>query len=87
VSRAAVTIYLSDWCPYCARAKDLLGRKNVVINEINVEDDAKSREEMIARSNRRTVPQIFIGDTHVGGCDDLFELDCSGKLDQLLQGA
>jgi len=87
VSRPAVTIYLSDWCPYCSRAKDLLGRKNVVFNEINVEDDAKSREEMIARSNRRTVPQIFIGDAHVGGCDDLFELDRSGKLDQLLQGA
>ena len=87
MSRPAVTIYLSDWCPYCSRAKDLLGRKNVVFNEINVEDDAKSREEMIARSNRRTVPQIFIGDAHVGGCDDLFELDRSGKLDQLLQGA
>lgn len=87
MSRPAVTIYLSDWCPYCGRAKDLLGRKNVVFNEINVEDDAKLREEMIARSNRRTVPQIFIGDTHVGGCDDLFELDRSGKLDQLLQGA
>lgn len=82
-----MTIYLSDWCPYCGRAKDLLTRKNVVFNEINVEDDAKFREEMMARSNRRTVPQIFIGDTHVGGCDDLFELDRSGKLDQLLQGA
>lgn len=87
MSRPAVTIYLSDWCPYCSRAKELLGRKNVVFNEINVEDDAKFREEMMARSNRRTVPQIFIGDTHVGGCDDLFELDRSGKLDQLLQGA
>ena len=59
----------------------------MVFSEINVEDDAKFREEMIARSNRRTVPQIFIGDKHVGGCDDLFELDRSGELDRLIQGA
>jgi len=61
--------------------------KNVVFSEINVEDDPKLREEMVARSNRRTVPQIFIGDKHVGGCDDLFELDHSGELDRLIQGA
>jgi glutaredoxin 3 len=59
----------------------------VEFSEINIEDDAKLREEMIARSNRRTVPQIFIGDKHVGGCDDLFELDRSGELDRLIQGA
>jgi glutaredoxin 3 len=82
-----VTLYVSDWCPYCQRAKGLLSRKNVVLNEINVEDDPKLREEMVARSNRRTVPQIFIGDRHVGGCDDLFELDRSGELDRLIQGA
>jgi glutaredoxin 3 len=64
-----------------------LAQKNVEFSEINVEDDAKLREEMIARSNRRTVPQIFIGDKHVGGCDDLFELDRSGELDRLIQGA
>jgi glutaredoxin 3 len=63
-----------------------LTQKNVIFDEINVEDDAKFREEMIARSNRSTVPQIFIGDTHVGGCDDLFELDRSGELDRLIQG-
>jgi glutaredoxin 3 len=86
MTRPAVTLYTSDWCPYCQRAKSLLTQKSVDFSEINVEDDAKLREEMIARSNRRTVPQIFIGDKHVGGCDDLFELDRSGELDRLLQG-
>jgi glutaredoxin 3 len=87
VTQPAVTLYVSDWCPYCERARDLLTQKNVVFSEINVEGDPKLREEMIARSNRRTVPQIFIGDKHVGGCDDLFELDRSGELDRLIQGA
>ena len=87
MTQLAVTVYVSDWCPYCQRAKGLLAEKNVEFSEINVEDDAKLREEMIARSNRRTVPQIFIGDKHVGGCDDLFELDRSGELDRLIQGA
>ena len=87
MTQPAVTLYVSDWCPYCERAKGLLAQKNVSFSEINVEDDAKLREEMIARSNRRTVPQIFIGDKHVGGCDDLFELDRSGELDRLIQGA
>jgi glutaredoxin 3 len=58
----------------------------VIFNEINIEDAANFREEMIARSNRNTVPQIFIGDKHVGGCDDLFELDRSGELDRLIRG-
>jgi glutaredoxin 3 len=87
MSPPAVTLYVSDWCPYCQRAKVLLTQKNVDFREVNVEDDAKLREEMITRSNRRTVPQIFIGDKHVGGCDDLFELDRSGELDRLIQGA
>jgi glutaredoxin 3 len=82
-----VTMYISDWCPYCQRAKSLLTQKQIVFNEINVEEDAKSRDEMIARSNRRTVPQIFIGDKHVGGCDELYALDRSGELDRLIQGA
>jgi len=86
VTQPAVTLYVSGWCPYCERAKGLLAQKHVVFSEINVEDDDKFREEMIARSNRRTVPQIFIGDKHVGGCDDLFELDRSGELDRLIQG-
>ena len=81
-----MTVYVSDWCPYCQRAKGLLAQKNVQINEIDVEEDAKFREEVSARSPRRTVPQIFIGDKHVGGCDDLFELDRSGELDRLIRG-
>jgi glutaredoxin 3 len=87
VTQPAVTLYTSGWCPYCQRAKNLLTQKKVVFSEINVEDDEKIREEMIARSNRNTVPQIFIGDKHVGGCDDLFELDRRGELDRLIQGA
>lgn len=80
-------MYVTGWCPYCQRAKALLTEKNLVVDEINVDDDAKFREEMIARSGRRTVPQIFIGDKHVGGCDDLFALEGSGELDRLIQGA
>jgi glutaredoxin 3 len=86
VTQPAVTLYVSDWCPYCQRAKGLLAQKNIVFSEINVEEQPKFREQMIARSNRRTVPQIFIGDRHVGGCDDLLELDRSGQLDRLIQG-
>ena len=87
MTQPLVTVYVSDWCPYCQRAKNLLSQKQVVINEINVEEDPKLREEMIARSSRRTVPQIFIGDNHVGGCDELYALDRSGELDRLIQGA
>ena len=86
MTQPAVTVYTSDWCPYCRRAKDLLTQKNVVFSEFNVDDKPELRQEMIARSNRRTVPQIFIGDRHVGGCDDLIELDRSGELDRLIQG-
>ncbi len=81
-----VTIYLTGWCPYCARARALLGEKQASFKEIDIDDDPKLREEMIARSGRRTVPQIFIGDQHVGGCDDLVALDQRGELDRLLQG-
>jgi glutaredoxin 3 len=87
MTQPVVTLYVSDWCPYCQRAKSLLTQKQLVFDEINVDDDAKFREEMTARSNRTTVPQIFIGDKHVGGCDDLFALDQSGELDRLIQGA
>jgi glutaredoxin 3 len=86
MTQPVVTLYVSDWCPYCQRAKGLLTGKHLLFNEINVDDDAKFREEMMARSSRRTVPQIFIGDKHVGGCDDLFALDRSGELDRLIQG-
>ena len=87
MTRPAVTLYVSDWCPYCQRAKGLLEQKNVAFSEINVEEDAKFRDEMIARSNRRTVPQIFLGDKHIGGCEDLIALNDSGELDRLIQGA
>lgn len=82
-----VTIYTTSYCPYCVRAKDLLKRKNADFKEINAEDDAV-REAMITKAGgRRTVPQIFIGETHVGGCDDLYALDKAGKLDAMLTAA
>jgi glutaredoxin 3 len=87
VSAPPITVYLSGWCPYCQRAMGLLSKKGLAFNEINVDEDAKLREEMIARSGRRTVPQIFIGEKHIGGCDDLFALDATGELDRLLEGA
>jgi glutaredoxin 3 len=87
MTQPVVTLYVSDWCPYCQRAKNLLTQKQVIFDEINVDDDAKFREQMTARSNRNTVPQVFIGDKHVGGCDDLFALDLSGELDRLILGA
>ena len=78
---------MTGWCPYCQRAKQLLTGKNVAFKEIDVDDDARLREEMTERSGRRTVPQIFIGDRHVGGFDDLYALDGTGELDRLIQGA
>jgi glutaredoxin 3 len=87
VSRPTIVVYTTGWCPYCQRARSLLTEKGLEIKEINVDEDEKLREEMIARSGRRTVPQIFIGDKHVGGCDDLYALDGSGELDRLIQGA
>ena len=86
MSQNEVVIYLAGWCPYCQRARGLLSKKGIQVREIDVDDDPKLREEMIARSGRRTVPQIFIGEKHVGGCDDLLALDERGELDRLLQG-
>ena len=86
MSQPDVVIYLTGWCPYCQRARALLSKKGIQIREIDVDDDPKLREEMVARSGRRTVPQVFIGDKHVGGCDDLFALDGRGELDRLIQG-
>jgi glutaredoxin 3 len=80
-------MYVTGWCPYCQRVRSLFTKKGLGFTEIDVDDGGKVREEMIARSGRRTVPQIFIGDKHVGGCDDLFALDGSGELDRLIQGA
>ncbi len=82
---AEVTIYTRPMCGYCARAVSLLKSKGVAFNEIDAGFDVAKKQEMIARSNGgRTFPQIFIGDMHVGGCDDMMALERAGKLDQLL---
>ncbi len=78
-------MYTTGWCPYCARARELLEQKGVVLEEIDVEGRPEAREEMVSRCGRHTVPQIFIGERHVGGCDDLYDLDARGGLDKLLQ--
>ncbi len=80
-----VKIYTTPICPYCVRAKALLKKKGAPFEEVDVFMDPDARDEMEAVSNgRRTVPQIFIGDRHVGGCDDLYALDSDGQLDPLL---
>ena len=82
---APVEIYTTPMCPYCHAAKDLLTQKGVQFTEFNVMGDAAKRAEMVHRANgRMTVPQIFIGKTHVGGSDDLHDLEFAGKLDPLL---
>ena len=78
-------MYVTDWCPYCARARSLLEGKGVAIEEVDVDLVPGAREEMRARSGRDTVPQIFIGESHVGGSDDLQALDADGRLDPLLK--
>ena len=79
-----VTMYTGGFCPYCARARALLESKGVEWQEIDIEADAAKRAEMMTRSGRRSVPQIFIGEVHVGGSDELRELDRAGRLDALL---
>ncbi len=79
-----VIIYTSAICPYCDRAKALLGQKGVSYKEIRIDLDENKREEMIALTGRRTVPQIFINGKHVGGCDDLWALEKNNQLDSLL---
>ena len=82
---AHVVVYSSDWCPYCIRAKALLENKKVAFEEIRVDGKPQLRAEMSSKAGRSSVPQIWIGETHVGGCDDLFALERAGKLDALLQ--
>ncbi|MCA6218904.1 glutaredoxin 3 [Ideonella sp. B7] len=83
-----VLMYTTQVCPYCLRAKALLKQRGVeAIEEVRVDLDPAQREAMMARTGRRTVPQIFIGETHVGGCDDLMALDQRGGLMPLLQSA
>jgi glutaredoxin 3 len=78
-------MYCTAVCPYCVRAEALLKRKGVTeIEKVRIDLDPARSEEMITRTGRRTVPQIYIGETHVGGCDDLHDLDRQGKLDPLL---
>ena len=80
-------MYTTTICPYCHRAKRLLDSKGVRSEEIHIEGHSRRMQEMMERSKRRTVPQIFIGDIHVGGCDDLVALERRGELDQLLEGS
>ena len=80
---AKVTIYTRQACGYCSAAKSLLAKKGAEFQEIDATGRPELRAEMIQRSGRATYPQIFVGDTHVGGCDDLYALDGAGKLDPL----
>ncbi len=81
----SITIYTTSLCPYCYRAKRLLDQKTAAYREVDVGDDYKLREELRVKAGGRTsVPQIWIGDVHVGGCDDLYALERAGKLDALL---
>jgi len=82
-----VLMYATGVCPYCVRAQALLNRKGVTdVEKVRIDLDPDRRDEMMARTGRRTVPQIYIGDVHVGGCDELYALDRAGKLDPLLRG-
>jgi glutaredoxin 3 len=84
MSQLEILMYSTAWCPYCVRAKSLLERKGLAFREIRVDENPAERDVMLARSGgRRTVPQIFIGDRHVGGFDDLYALDKAGELDTL----
>ena len=83
----AVLMYTTAVCPYCIRAKQLLAARGVAsVEEVRVDLDPDRRDEMMQKTQRRTVPQIFIGETYVGGCDDLYVLDSAGKLQPLLDG-
>jgi glutaredoxin 3 len=85
VAAPPVVMYSSGWCPYCMRARALFERKGIAFAEIKVDEQPQERDTMLARSGgRRTVPQIFVGDRHVGGFDDLYALDQAGELDKLL---
>ncbi|HEY5761575.1 MAG TPA: glutaredoxin 3 [Rhodocyclaceae bacterium] len=82
---AKILMYSTAVCPYCIRAEQLLKSKGVAeIEKVRIDLDPVRQQEMIERTGRRTVPQIYIGETHVGGCDDLYALDRAGKLDPLL---
>ncbi|VAW68945.1 Glutaredoxin 3 (Grx3) [hydrothermal vent metagenome] len=84
MSQSQITVYYAPFCPYCGWAKQLLENKNVEFAQVNVNDSSELRQEMEQRSGRTSVPQIFIGDTHVGGYDDMAALDDKGQLDSLI---
>ena len=85
MSAPKVVMYTTDWCPYCARARSLLASKGIAVEEIDIEAVEGARNEMEARSGCSSVPQIFIGEQHVGGCDELHALELAGRLDPLLK--
>lgn len=80
-----IVLYSSAWCPYCTRAKQLLNSKGAAFLEISVDNMPKVRAEMISKAGRTSVPQIWIGARHIGGCDELYALERAGELDALLQ--
>ena len=80
-----IIMYSTGYCPYCDKARELLHQKNVSFTDIRVDLQPELREEMMIKSGRKTVPQIFINGQHIGGCDDLYALDAQGKLDPLLK--
>jgi len=84
MSSSTIVMYTTNWCPYCERARRMLKAKGATFEEVDVESAPEKRAEMHARSGRRTVPQIFIGEYHVGGSDDLAALEDAGKLDAML---
>lgn len=86
MSSSTIVMYTTNWCPYCERARRMLKAKGATFEEVDVESAPEKRAEMQARSGRRTVPQIFIGEYHVGGSDDLAALEDAGKLDVMLGG-
>ncbi|ARG96771.1 glutaredoxin 3 [Legionella micdadei] len=82
---ATVIMYSTAYCPYCRLARELLEKKGVTYTDIRIDEDPSKRDEMIAKSGRTTVPQIFINSQHIGGCDDMYALDDQGRLDELLR--
>ncbi len=81
-----VLMYTTSWCPYCAQARELLAKKGVPFEEIDVDAVPQARSDMIKKGGGWTVPQIFIGETPVGGCDELYALESAGSLDSMLTG-
>lgn len=83
---ADILMYSTEYCPYCTKARQLLETKKLAYTDIRIDQHPEMRDEMIAKSNRKTVPQIFINGRSIGGCDDLYALEQSGQLDKLLIG-